>query len=113
MNYPSRLLVCAVAAVVGHLPLIRGVVHLPQRAEAARPVVVQVLLKAPPPVPEPPPEPEATPEPKTQPEHQAPARRRSRLERTERCRSRRRSSRARAAATALSGAPTVGSQRPS
>ncbi len=75
MNYPSRLLVCAVAAVVGHLLLIRGVVHLPQRAETARPVVVQVLLKVPPPEPEKPPEPEATPEP--QPAHQAPARRRA------------------------------------
>ena len=77
MNYPTRLLVCAVVAVVGHLLLIRGVVHLPPQAEAARPVVVQVLLKVPPPEPEKPPEPEAAPEPKTQPTHQAPARRRA------------------------------------
>jgi TonB family protein len=75
MNYPTRLLVCAVAAIAGHLLLIRGVVHLPARAEAVRPVVVQVVLKPPPPPePEKPPEPEATPEPKTQPMHQAPTR---------------------------------------
>jgi TonB family protein len=75
MNYPTRLLVCAVVAVVGHLLLLRGVVHLPPQAEAARPLVVQVLLKVPPPEPEKPPEPEATPE--AQPAHQAPARRRA------------------------------------
>jgi TonB family protein len=75
MNYPARLLVCAVVAVVGHLLLIRGVVHLPRHAEAARPIVVQVLLKAPPPEPEKPAEPEATPEPKMKP--QAPSRRRA------------------------------------
>jgi protein TonB len=75
MNYPARLLVCAVAAVVGHLLLIRGMVHLPARAETARTVIVQVVLKPPPPPePEKPPEPEATPEPKTQPAHQAPTR---------------------------------------
>lgn len=78
MNYPTRLLVCAVVAVVGHLLLLRGVVHLPPQAEAARPVVVQVLLKVPPPEPEKPPEPEATPE--AQPAHQAPARRRAMTE---------------------------------
>ena len=78
MNYPARLLVCAVVAVVGHLLLIRGVVRLPAHAEAARPMVVQVLLKAPPPPePEKPAEPEATAETKTQPTHQAPARRRA------------------------------------
>ncbi|HJX55050.1 MAG TPA: TonB family protein [Polyangia bacterium] len=75
MNYPIRLLVCAVVAVVGHLLLIGGAIHLPPRAEAARPVVVQVLLKVPPPEPEKPPEPEATPE--AQPAHQAPPRRRA------------------------------------
>ena len=81
MNYPARLLVCAVVAVVGHLLLIRGVVRLPAHAEAARPMVVQVLLKPPPPPePEKPAEPEATSEPKTQPTHQAPARRRAMAE---------------------------------
>jgi len=77
MNYPTRLLVCAAVAVAGHLLLIRGAIHLPPRAEVARPIVVQVLLKAPTPEPEPPAEPEATPGPKTQPTHQAPARRRA------------------------------------
>jgi periplasmic protein TonB len=81
MNYPARLLVCAVVAVVGHLLLIRGAIHLPPRAEAARPMVVQVMLKTPPPPePEKPAEPEATPETKTQPTHQAPARRRAMAE---------------------------------
>jgi protein TonB len=64
-------------AVGGHLLLIRGVVHLPPQAEAARPLVVKVVLKSPPPEPEKPAEPEATPDPKTQPAHQAPARRRA------------------------------------
>ena len=77
MNYPSRLLACAVVAVVGHLLLIRGVVYLPAHAEAARPAVVQVVLRAPPPEPEKPAEPEAAAEPKTQAIHQAPARRRA------------------------------------
>ena len=78
MNYPARLLVCVVVAVIGHLLLIRGAIRLPARAAAARPLVVQVLLKTPPPPePEKPAEPEATSEPKTQPTHQAPARRRA------------------------------------
>jgi TonB family protein len=76
MNYPTRLLVCAVVAVVGHLLLWRGAGHMRPQAEVARSVVVQVLLK-PPPEPVPPPEPEATPEPTTQPTRQAPARRRA------------------------------------
>jgi len=75
MNYPNRLLICGVAAIAGHLLLIRGMVHLPGRAEAIPPVVVQVVLKPPPPPePEKPPEPEAAPEPKAQPIHQAPTR---------------------------------------
>jgi TonB family protein len=77
MNYPTRMLVCSVVAVAGHLLLLRGVGHLPPQAEAARPVVVQVALRAPPPEPEKPLEPEATPEPKTQPTHQAPSRHRA------------------------------------
>jgi TonB family protein len=77
MNYPTRLLVCAVVALLGHLLLIRGAIHLPPQAEAARPVVVQVVLRAPPPEPEKPAEPEATPEPQTQPAHQPPQRRRA------------------------------------
>jgi protein TonB len=77
MNYPTRLLVCAVVALLGHLLLIRGAIHLPPQAEAARPTVVQVVLRAPPPEPEKPAEPEATPEPQTQPAHQPPQRRRA------------------------------------
>jgi len=77
MNYSTRLLVCAAVALVGHLLLIRGAIHLPPQAEAARPVVVQVVLRAPPPEPEKPAEPEATPEPQTQPAHQPPQRRRA------------------------------------
>ena len=77
MNYSARLLTCVVVAVVGHLLLIRGVVHLPRQAEAAPPVVVQVVLRAPPPEPEKPAEPEAAAEPKAQAIHQAPARRRA------------------------------------
>jgi len=76
MNYPTRLLVCAVVAVVGHLLLWRGAGHMRPQAEVARSVVVQVLLKSPP-EPVPPPEPEAAPEPTTQPTRQAPARRRA------------------------------------
>ena len=77
MNYPTRMLVCAVVALLGHLLLLRGVGRLPAQAEAARPTVVQVVLRAPPPEPEKPPEPEATPESKTQPAHETPARRRA------------------------------------
>ena len=75
MNYPARLLVCAVVALLGHLLLMRGVVYLPPQPEVAQSVVVQVVLKAPPPEPEKPAEPEATPEPQTQPTHQPPRRR--------------------------------------
>jgi protein TonB len=75
MNYPTRLLVCAVVAVGGHLLLWRGAGHMRPQAEVARSVVVQVVLKSPPPEPEPPAEPEATPE--AQPAHPAPARRRA------------------------------------
>jgi len=75
MNYPTRLLVCAVVALLGHLLLMRGVVHLPPQPEVVPSVVVQVVLKAPPPEPEKPAEPEATPEPQTQPAHQPPRRR--------------------------------------
>jgi protein TonB len=77
MNYPTRLLVCAVVALLGHLLLWRGAGRLPPQAEAARPVVVQVVLRAPPPEPEKPAEPEATPEPQEQPAHQPPQRRRA------------------------------------
>jgi TonB family protein len=77
MNYSARLLTCVAVAVVGHLLLIKGVVHLPRQAEAAPPVVVQVVLRAPPPEPEKPAEPEAAAEPKAQAIHQAPARRRA------------------------------------
>ena len=76
MNYPTRLLVCAVVAVFGHLLLWRGAGHMRPQAEVARSVVVQVVLKTPP-EPVPPPEPEAAPEPTTQPTRQAPARRRA------------------------------------
>jgi TonB family protein len=75
MNYPARLLVCAVVALLGHLLLMRGVVYLPPQPEVAQSVVVQVVLKAPPPEPEKPAEPEAAPEPQTQPTHQPPRRR--------------------------------------
>jgi TonB family protein len=75
MNYPIRLLVCAVVALLGHLLLLRGVVHLPPQSEVMPSVVVQVVLKAPPPEPEKPAEPEATPEPQEQPTHQPPRRR--------------------------------------
>jgi TonB family protein len=75
MNYSTRLLVCAVVALLGHWLLIRGVVHLPPQPEVVPSVVVQVVLKAPPPEPEKPAEPEATPEPQTQPAHQPPRRR--------------------------------------
>ncbi|MGB8295755.1 MAG: TonB family protein [Polyangia bacterium] len=77
MNYPTRLLVCAVVALLGHLLLWRGAGRLPPQAEAVRPTVVQVVLRAPPPEPEKPAEPEATPEPQAQPTHQPPARRRA------------------------------------
>jgi TonB family protein len=75
MNYSTRLLVCAVVALLGHLLLMRGVVYLPPQPEVAQSVVVQVVLKAPPPEPEKPAEPEAAPEPQTQPTHQPPRRR--------------------------------------
>jgi len=77
MNYSARLLVCAVVALLGHWLLLRGVVHLPPQSEVVPSVVVQVVLKAPPPEPEKPAEPEATPEPQTQPTHQPPQRRRA------------------------------------
>ena len=77
MNYSARLLVCAVVALLGHWLLLRGVVHLPPQPEVVPSVVVQVVLKAPPPEPEKPAEPEATPEPQTQPTHQPPQRRRA------------------------------------
>jgi TonB family protein len=64
-----------VVALLGHWLLIRGVVHLPPQPEVVPSVVVQVVLKAPPPEPEKPAEPEATPEPQTQPAHQPPRRR--------------------------------------
>jgi periplasmic protein TonB len=80
MNYPARLLVCAVVALLGHWLLMRGVVYLPPQPEVVPSVVVQVVLKAPPPEPEKPAEPEATPEPQTQPTHQPPPRRRAMTE---------------------------------
>jgi len=80
MNYSARLLVCAVVALLGHWLLLRGVVHLPPQPEVVPSVVVQVVLKAPPPEPEKPAEPEATPEPQTQPTHQPPQRRRAMAE---------------------------------
>lgn len=80
MNYPARLLVCAVVALLGHWLLLRGVVYLPPQPEVAQSVVVQVVFKAPPPEPEKPAEPEATPEPQEQPTHQPPPRRRAMTE---------------------------------
>jgi len=75
MNYAERLGICAAASLAAHLCLARGTARLPPRAEAARPVVVEVRLSEPPP----PPEPDApSPEPaeaKRQPVHEAPARR--------------------------------------
>jgi len=78
MNYPTRLLVCAVVALLGHLLLIRArsICHRkPRRRDRGGAGV----LRAPPPEPEKPAEPEATPEPQEQPTHQ-PQRRRAMAE---------------------------------
>ncbi|HEY4186005.1 MAG TPA: energy transducer TonB [Polyangia bacterium] len=58
MTSEGRLLICAVASVLGHVAFARGLAHLPRRAELPPRRVVSVRVVAPPP-PLPAPEPEA------------------------------------------------------
>ncbi len=75
MTYASRLGICAVASIAGHLLLARGSAHLPPRVEAATPVILRVELRQPIQEPEPEATPEEKPEPKKQPVHEAPTKR--------------------------------------
>jgi len=57
-----RLVICAIASVVGHLAFARGLDYLPRREDKLPPQIVQVKVIEPAP-PEPPPEPVKPPEP--------------------------------------------------
>jgi protein TonB len=57
----SRLIICAVLSVGGHLALARGLGHLPRHADSAKRIIALRVVSAPP-VPEPPPEPAVAPQ---------------------------------------------------
>jgi TonB family protein len=57
-----RLVICAIASVVGHLAFARGLDYLPRREDQLPPQIVQVKVIEPA-IPEPPPEPVKPPEP--------------------------------------------------
>jgi protein TonB len=59
----SRLLICAVLSIGGHLALARGLGHLPRHADSAKRIISLRVVSPPPPAPEPPPEPTTTPQP--------------------------------------------------
>jgi periplasmic protein TonB len=61
----SRLIICAVLSIGGHLALAKGLGRLPKHADNAKRIISLRVVSAPPPAPEPPPEPAATPQPPT------------------------------------------------
>jgi protein TonB len=61
----SRLIICAVLSIGGHLALAKGLGRLPRHADSAMRIISLRVVSAPPPAPEPPPEPTATPQPPT------------------------------------------------
>lgn len=64
MSLDRRLVVCALASVVGHVLMARGLAHLPRQAGRPAPRVVSVRVVAPPPAePQPEAEPPKAPEP--------------------------------------------------
>jgi protein TonB len=62
----SRLLVCAVLSVAGHLALAKGLHRLPKRADNAK-RIISLRVISPPPALDPPPEPAAAPQPPAAP----------------------------------------------
>ena len=58
----SRLLICAIVSIVGHLALAEGLGRLPRRAEVSKRIISLRVVSPPPPL-EPPAEPAATPQP--------------------------------------------------
>lgn len=64
-----KLLVCALASVVAHFALARGLEHLPPRVDRKLPQRVTVKIEPPP---QPPPEPEKPPEPTPKPPEPTP-----------------------------------------
>jgi periplasmic protein TonB len=59
----SRLIICAVLSIGGHLALAKGLGRLPKHADNAKRIISLRVVSAPPPTPEPPPEPATTPQP--------------------------------------------------
>jgi len=59
----SRLIICAVLSIGGHLALAEGLGHLPRHADSAKRIISLRVVSPPPPAPEPPPEPTTTRQP--------------------------------------------------
>src|SRR5579863_6112812 len=60
----SRIVLCAVLSIGGHLALAKGLARLPKRADNAKRIIALRVVSAPP-APEPPPEQTTTPQPPT------------------------------------------------